>query len=183
MTELTFYEEGFLRIRESRNKKLHREHLVELRFIDPKLITVTEIAKHWMILSTMLAVGSMLGLIYLPATQFSLYVAPISMGLALLASVFLFACAFHSKTSHRFRSVTGKTEFVSLTGTYGCFGRARALAKQVQKTISRACANDDLLNTGFLRAEMKAHYKLAEIGAISRDACSDGTARILNKFS
>ena len=29
---------------------------------------------------------------------------------------------------------------------------------------------------------MKAHYKLAETGVISRKACSDGTSAILSRF-
>ena len=58
----------------------------------------------------------------------------------------------------------------------------RRLVDDVSLAIAESKQGIVLNDTSYLRAEMKAHYKLAETGVISREACSDGTAQILSKF-
>ena len=53
---------------------------------------------------------------------------------------------------------------------------------QVREAIAKANADSGVHDVRYLRAEMQAHYKLAETGVITREACSNGTALILGKF-
>ena len=58
----------------------------------------------------------------------------------------------------------------------------RAMAREIRRAIVRASAETGAHDVRYLRAEMLAHYKLAETGVITRDACSDAAALILSKF-
>lgn len=182
ITEITYYEEGFLKIREGNKKKLLKEHVIELRFIDPEPIMVRQIATHWLWSSLALAVLALFVRLILPVTRISQYAAPAATILSILAVLMFFIFVYRSKISHIFCTASGKTAVVTLSGSIGCFRRARHMAIGVRKAIERACEDSGVHDVRYLRAEMQAHYKLAETGVITRDACSDGTALILSKF-
>jgi hypothetical protein len=182
ITEITFYEEGFLKIREGNKKKLHKEHILELRFIDPDPVTVRQIATPWLWSSLAVAVTAIVAMTLLPATGFARYSLFTSVILAATGIGLFAAFVYRSKVSHFFCTASGKTEVVSLTGSFGCFSRARSMSKKVATAIERACEDSGIHDVRYLRAEMQAHYKLAETGVITREECSDGTALILSKF-
>ncbi|MCH7853831.1 MAG: hypothetical protein IIB76_05790 [Proteobacteria bacterium] len=182
ITEITFYEEGFLKIREGNKKKLLKEHVLELRFIDPEPIMVRQIAMPWLWSSLALAVLASGAGVFLPATQIPQYAAPVAAILAALAILLFCVFVCRSKISHIFCTASGKTDVVSLCASIGCFREARNLAMQVRKAIERAGEDNGVHDVRYLRAEMQAHYRLAETGVITREECSDGTALILSKF-
>ena len=72
---------------------------------------------------------------------------------------------------------------MSLTASFGCKRRTRSIVKEISDAIRDARQDHTANDIDYLRAEMKAHYKLAETGVISRKACSHGTALILSKFN
>ncbi len=182
ITEITFYEEGFLKIREGNKKDLLKEHVLELRFIDPEPATVRLIAMRWLAGSLVLAFLAILASTLLPATGFVRYAEFATIVLSGLAIGLFGNFVYRSKVSHFFCTASGKTEVVSLTGSLGCFGRAREISAQVSKAAARACEDSGVHDIRYLRAEMQAHYRLAETGVITREECSDGTALILSKF-
>ena len=57
------------------------------------------------------------------------------------------------------------------------------IVKEICNAIRDARQQNTENDIDYLRAEMKAHYKLAETGVISRKACSNGTTLILSKFN
>jgi hypothetical protein len=182
ITEVTFFEEGFLKIREGNKQSLIKEHVVELRFLDPDPVVSKQVATSclWSLLGTgVLALSS---LVALPMAGFPGYAMPVATVLAVLAALSLAMFVYRTQVTHQFRTASGKTGVVSLTGSLGCVRRARVMSFQVRKAIVRAGADSGVHDVRYLRAEMQAHYKLAETGVISREACSDGTALILSKF-
>ena len=182
ITEVTFYEEGFLKIREGSRKNMLKEHVLELRFIDPKPITVRQVAMPWLWLSISLVLSALLASFVMPDTQLAKYLIPTSTSLTALSVLMISIFVYRYKIVHQFHTASGKADVVSLTGSIGCFRRARTMALQIQNSIERACAGTGVHDVRYLRAEMQAHYKLAETGVITREECSDGTALILSKF-
>ena len=182
ITEVTFFEEGFLKIREGNKKSLLKEHVVELRFLDSDPVVRKRIATSW--LWSLLGAGALavLSLAALPKAGFPGYAMPVAGVLAALAVLSLAMFVYRSQVTHQFRTASGKAGVVSLTGSLGCVRRARVMSFEVREAIARARADSGVHDVRYLRAEMQAHYKLAETGVISREACSDGTALILSKF-
>ena len=89
---------------------------------------------------------------------------------------------YRSEQTHQFRTASGNAIVLSLTGSFGCIRRMRALAREVKLAIAEVAQDTDIHDVRYLRAEMQAHYKLAETGVITREACSNGTSLILSKF-
>jgi hypothetical protein len=182
ITEVTFFEEGFLKIREGNEKSLLKEHVVELRFLDSDPVVSKRIATSW--LWSLLGSGALAlsSLVALPMAGFPGYATPVAGVLAVLAALSLAMFVYRTQVTHQFRTASGKAGVVSLTGSLGCIRRTRVMSFQVREAIARAGADSRVRDVRYLRAEMQAHYKLAETGVISREACSDGTALILSKF-
>ena len=182
ITELTFFDEGFLKIREGTNKKLKKEHVLELRFLKPEPITAKRNATAYLWSSLGMGMLALLLSIVLPLTNLAQYMISASAILATASILSLLVFVQRSEVTHQFCTTSGNTVVLSLTGSLGCSHRMRAMAGEVQKAILRADAETGGHDVLYLRAEMQAHYDLAETGVITRKACSDGTTLILSKF-
>jgi hypothetical protein len=182
ITEVTFYEEGFLKIREGNEKSLLKEHVVELRFLDSDPVVSKRVATSWLWSSFGTGALALLSLAVLPMVGFSGYATPVASVFAVLAALSLAMFVYRTQITHQFRTASGKAAVLSLTGSLGCVRRVRVMSIQVREAISKASTDSGVHDVRYLRAEMQAHYKLAETGVISREACSDGTALILSKF-
>ena len=181
-TELTFYEEGFLKIREGKKKKLSKDHVLELRFIKPEPVTTGRIATSCLWSSLSIGILALLASFVLPSTSLAQHTIPVTAVLATLAILSLLLSVYRSEVTHQFCTASGQTVVLSLIGSFGCERRMRTMAREIEHAIVRASANTGAHDVHYLCAEMSAHYKLSETGVISRKACSDGTALILSKF-
>ena len=182
ITELTFYDEGFLKIREDTEKKPNKEHVLDLRFMKPEPITTRRIATVCLWSSLGVGMLALLVSIVLPITIFAQYAISLTAILSTLAILCLLFFVYRSEVTHQFCTSSGQAVVLSLTGSFGCYYRMREMAREIQRAIVRASAETGAHDIHYLRAEMSAHYKLAETGVITREACSDGTALILSKF-
>lgn len=182
ITELTFYDEGFLKIGEGTNKKLHKEHVLELRFMKPEPITTRRTATVCLWSSLGIGLLALFSSMVLPLTNLAHYTTPSTAILAIAAILSLMFFVYRSEVTHQFCTASGKTVVLTLTGSWGCNHHISAMAIEIQKAILRASAETGAHDVRYLRAEMQAHYNLAETGVITREACSDGTALILTKF-
>ncbi len=182
ITEFTFYDEGFLKIREGTKNKFNKEHVLELRFLKPEPITTRRNATVCLWSTLCIGILAVLVSIDLPLTSFAQYTISVTVILTTLAILGLLSFAYRSEETHQFCTTSGRTVVLSLTGSFGCDHRMRAMAGEIRQAIVRASAETGAHDVRYLRAEMQAHYKLAETGAITREACSDGTALILSKF-
>jgi hypothetical protein len=181
-TELTFYEEGFLKIREGNTKKLNKEHVLELRFIKPDPVTTRRIATSCLWSSLGSGILALLVSFVLPLTSLAQHTISATAVLATMTILSLLFSVYRSEVTHQFCTTSGQTVVLSLISSFGCERGMRTMAREIQQAIVRASADTGAHDVHYLRAEMSAHYKLSETGVISREACSDGTALILSKF-
>lgn len=182
VTELTFYEEGFLKVRETGKNKRNREHVLELRFMQAEPVVKRQIATRCLWSSLSVGLLALLVSFVLPTTGWAAHTFSASAILATVAVVALLLFIYRSEQTHQFRTASGKAVVLSLTGSFGCIRRMRTMAREVKLAIAEVAQDTDVHDVRYLRAEMKAHYKLAETGVITREACSNGTSLILSKF-
>lgn len=182
VTELVFYDEGFLRVCEMRKAKRYREHLLELQFLDPDPIPARRTATGILLAALGLSLSAMLAAFVLPMTDLSQYTVSATAVLGVMAFVALLFSIRRSAVRYQFFTANGKAIVLTLTASFGCIRHSRAVARAISDAI-RLSRRDTLTeNADYLRAEMKAHYKLAETGVITREACADGTTQILSRF-
>lgn len=183
VTELTFYREGFLRVRTGTSRKPLKNYLLELRFIDPIPTRRHRLAMPCLWTSAGSAVAAALAWVILPLAGLESYAFTATTLLGTLATVALMLFVYRSDETHVFYTAVGKTEVLVLTGSFGCLRRSRNAAQAIEGAVKgsqcEAAVREDIR---YLKAEMKAHYRLAETGAISRQACSAGTSLILARF-
>lgn len=182
VTELTFYDEGFLKIREGTKNKIEKEHVLELQFVNSQPVKTQRIATKCLWSSLGAAILALFVYFVLPLSSFVQYTISLTTILATLSTLGLLFFIYRSEVTHQFCTSSGQTAVLSLTGSFGCIRRMRAMVQEVQLAIERAGADAGPCDAQYLRAEMAAHYKLAETGVISREACSVGTALILSRF-
>ena len=182
LTELTFFEEGFLKVRESNSKKRNTEHVLELRFLESYPLTTQKIAKPALWSSLGFGLVALSSSFALPMTTIAQYTMSAVLLTATLALLCLILFVYRSEVIFQFCTARGQTVVLSLKGSFGCIRRMREMACQVQQAILSATADTDADDVRYLRAEMQAHYKLVETGVITREACSNGTTLILSKF-
>jgi len=182
VTDLVFYDEGYLKINKTRKGKSGAEHLLELRFMDSEPLVSTHAATGFLWSSLALGLLALLAAFALPMTEFSRFTLSATVVLASSTVVTLLLFVHRSETRHQFFTTSGMTLTLTLTGSFGCIRQSRDAVEAVRKAISNARADTIANDADYLRAEMKAHYKLAETGVITRKACADGTTLILSKF-
>lgn len=182
ITELTFYQEGFLKVREKRKGKNNKEHTLELRFLSPMPISSRHTATAFLWSSLGFGLLALIASFVLPVTSLSQYAFSASAIIATLAVLNLLLFVYRSEVKHQFRTASGQAIVLTLTGSFGCIRRMRGIANDVRQAIAETSDKTDTRDAVFLRAEMQAHYKLADTGVITREACSNGTSLILSKF-
>lgn len=180
--EFMFYDEGFLRVRETRKGAAPREHLLELRFLSPDPLSRRNHAIPFLWAALALALGASAAAFLLPATDYAQFGLSATAGLATLAIVALLLFIHRSEVKFRFVTASGRAGVLTLTGSFGCIRRMRAVVGAIRQAIRVARQGTVADDADYLRAEMKAHYKLAETGVITRKQCTDGTTLILSKF-
>jgi len=181
-TELSFYAEGFVRVREGTRKRLAKDHVIELQFIDPHFRREQSFAKNWLWLAVAMAVAAGGARLLLPMAGLAGQADWIA--IALLAGALVAGRLFLLRTREMlvFSTVSGRTEVLRLTANLGCLRQFRQAAARISAAIAGTGARPGSDEARFLRAEMQAHYRMLESGIISREACSNGTAQILARF-
>ena len=181
-TNLTFYDEGCVQVRQKRKGMRVREHLLELRFLNPKPVTSRRPATGFLSGAVALGLVTLATAVAVPTTPLSSYAVPTTIAVATLALLSLLLFIYRSDVRYRFFTASGRAVVISLTASFGCKRKTRLTVKEISDAIRDARQDNTANDIDYLRAEMKAHYKLAETGVISRKACSNGTTLILSKF-
>ena len=181
-TELTFYDQGFLRLVEKRRDKPVRRHSLDLRFLDP-IPTMEHVYPRRLVH----VIGACAGVALIAATLayfgiLSIATAPIA-GVALTATIVNMIWFFfltHEKI--RFRTLHGRAIAIELIAGLGYIRRYRKLIATFVEAIESAedIIGDDM--TVYLREEMREHYRLRGDGVLTPAQCSTSTARILAHF-
>ncbi len=183
VTELVFYDEGFVRVRETRKGKAPREHLLELRFLDPDPVLSRYKATGFLWSALSLGLLALLAAFAMPMTPLSQHAFPLTAAFSALAVMALVLFVYRTAVRHQFFTTSGQAVVLTLMGSFGCIRKSRAVANVIRKAIGATRRRSVLDDKDYLRAEMKAHYKLADTGVITRKECADGTTLILSKFN
>jgi len=181
-TEITFFEEGFVKVREFRRGRLNKDHVLELRFLnlEPSSSRIIALPMLW----TALGLSGVAAVASLFSTWSSLgqYFYPAAVLCATAAAIAFLMFVYRSSESFSFYTASGDAEVLTLRSNFGCLRRCRALMPQITSAIRKAISDTKLDEETYLRAETQAHYRLRETGVITRKACSDGISLILSKF-
>ena len=81
---------------------------------------------------------------------------------------------YRSEVRYRFFTASGRAVVASITASFGCKRKTKTIVEEISHEICASRQKGNSTGEEYLRAEMKAHYKLAETGVISRKACSKG---------
>ena len=176
------YEEGFLKVRAWKKKKLVQDFYLALRYLNPTPKVTRIVARRSMKTAAGLLAATALSAIIsylLPYDQLFRSFA-ILLGSGSLISFMLFLYLTYERI--HFFTATGECEVLRLLGSVESFRTCRTIAESLTKAISEAQAQNAVDWSIYLRKEMREHYRLERAEVISHDACSEGTRNILSRF-
>ncbi|HZF31481.1 MAG TPA: hypothetical protein VE907_20360 [Gammaproteobacteria bacterium] len=181
-TELKLYENGYLGICERRAGRHEPERRLPLQHIDPRLSLSLRPAN--------VALGATLGTAAAAAVLAALGYAsvapsttlPAAAAASLLAVVA--AALYLLRAQERVQLVTrhGRVAVVTLIANRGCMRACRALVPPLSAAIEAAVQRAEGDRTRQLRAEVREHYRLYEIGLLSSGDCMLGVQRVLAAY-
>ena len=181
-TELTFFNEGFLKVREYKRKKLTKDYMLELRYLNPKPTVILRrvMQTFW----TALGLGGTAAICWLVSKLMTLdaYLFPASIALAAGALIALLLLIYQSGEKILFCTASGNVPVLMMLTSFGCYRATRQIVPEISNSIGAAISRNTLEQEPYLRAEMQDHYRLRNEGVISPKACSTATARILSRF-
>ncbi len=176
------YEEGFLKVRAWKKKKLVQDFYLALRYLNPKPKVTKIIARRSMKAAAGLLVATAVSAIIsfvLPYDQLFRSMS-ILLGSGSVISLMLFLYLTYERI--HFFSATGQCEVLRLMGSVETFRTCRTIAEEIEKAITDAQAQNTVDWSIYLRKEMHEHYRLQRADVISDEACSSATRQILSRF-
>ena len=181
-TQLVFYAEGFLRVREWQRQSKVRDYLLSLRFLSPDSTTSHHLPMRVAWVAAGCAGFAALCALVAWLSPWNAVFTPAALAGTAAAAVagFVFVYLAHEQT--RVRTQAGNSTVLTLVGTADSFKRCRSLVPEIASAIVAAQIKNVESRTDYLRQEMREHYRLLEYGAIDHDDCSDATRRILASF-
>jgi hypothetical protein len=182
-TEFTFFDKGFLGVREERRGDDGDEIVLELRHLDPRPVLTRSFAAK----SLAAGLGS-LGLSLLTAAAAYVWTVPALLTVpAICASLAAGAVALwlfvrHTRNEVTFRTRHAQTAVLTLTANLGCFQAYRAFVPRLVSEINKARAAHPSDKQQQLKDETREHYRLRDAGALNDEDCGTGTRRLLAQF-
>ena len=180
--EVTFFDEGFIKVRERRGKEADEPFFLDLRFVDP----VPRIDRVFAARSFLVALGcgatAALAGFLLRFDALYAFAAP-ALGAAVLATAVALYFGIHrSYETTEFRTLHGRVVVLRLLANFGSMKRFRAFVPVLSEAIEEAAESIGADTSAYLRGEMREHYRLRGDGILDSDTCAAGTGRILAQF-
>ena len=182
-TEFTFFDKGFLGVREERRGDDGEEILIELRHLDPRPVLTRSFAGK----SLAAGLGSiglslLIGVVAYVWTPPALLTVP-AIGASLAAgAVALWLFIWRTRNEVTFRTRHAQTAVLTLTANLGCFRAYRAFVPRLVNEINKARAAHTSDKKQQLKDETREHYRLRDAGALNDEDCGTGTRRLLAQF-
>jgi len=181
-TDLTLYEEGFLKVERRRGGKLDDTFRLDLRYLDPYPTIERVVALR----TLYVALGSG-GIAALSGMLLHFAIWPLVTGSVVAASVAtllvsMLVAAYRSYERTEFVTLHGRAPVLRLFANLGSIKRFRSFGPTLSRAITQAAERSGDGTAAFLRAEMREHYRLRGDGVLSRDACAQSTRLILAQF-
>jgi hypothetical protein len=180
--ELTFYDEGYLKVIELAKGNADAPFLLDLRFVDPVPKIERVIAMRWLTAafgSGALAVLAAFLLRFDAFHTIAVWALGIS-GVATAAALYVGIYMSHEKIE--FCTLHGRAAVLELVANLGSIKKFHAFVPQLCRAIEEAAERIGADTAAFLRAEMREHYRLRGDGVLDNDECARGTGRILAQF-
>jgi len=181
-TDFTLFNEGFLKIRETKKKKRGKDYMLELRFLNPKPTVIKRFVTESFWAALAMGGAALIAWLLTTLTSLDAYSFPASIVLATGAFIGLLLGIYQSGEKVLFSTANGNVPVLMLLTNFGCFRQARTIVPEISNAIGRAIKENTLEEEPYLRAEMQDHYRLRNEGVISPKACQVASSRILSRF-
>ncbi|HSC14165.1 MAG TPA: hypothetical protein VLI71_03570 [Gammaproteobacteria bacterium] len=180
--ELTFYDEGYLKVTELAKGNADTPFLLDLRFVDPVPTIERVIAMRW--LTAAFGCGALAVLAAFLLRFDAFYVVALgALCLATLAAVgTLYIGIYTSHEKIEFCTLHGRATVLELVANLGSIKKFHAFVPKLCRAIEEAAERIGADTAAYLRAEMREHYRLRGDGVLDSDECARGTGRILAQF-
>lgn len=181
-TEVTLFEEGFLKVSEHNRGKPGESYRLDLHYLDPVPTLERVLAVRWF--QTALGCAGVAALAAFLLRFESLRIAALpTLGIAAAAAlVTLYVAVYRSHEKTTFATLHGRAPVLRFVANFGSIKKFRAFVPVLCCAIEEAHESIGNDTSAYLRAEMREHYRLRGDGVLSNDACADGTGRILAQF-
>ncbi len=143
-TDFTLFNEGFLKVRESRKKKSGKDYMLELRFLNPKPTVIKRFVTEsfWAALS--MGGAAAISWLLTRFTSLDAYTFPASIVLASGAIIALLLCIYQSGEKVLFCTASGNVPVLMLLTNFGCFRQSRTIVPEISNAIGRAIKQNTL---------------------------------------
>ena len=182
ITRVSILEDAHVSVHVKRPRMQAQEHLVNLRFVDPRPVGVRKVGWQWLwaaIALTILAASSLVFTFAFATPQSLPWAVPTSIVLATLTISSYLLCLYFTTESLLFVSVHGRARVISITGGLGTCRAARRCALDVVKQINLVRKQSRHSRQHYLRDEMRDLTRLYEQGVIGEEQYDDAKTRIL----
>ncbi len=181
-TEFTFFDEGFLKVREYKRKKLVKDYMLELCFLKSKPTAVPRFVAEPLWAAVGMAGAAAVSWLLTRFTALDTFTFPASIVFMTGAIVTLLLCIYQSGEKIRYFTASGNVPVLMILTNFGCFRRSRKAVSEITAAIVAATNKNTLEEEPYLRAEMQDHYRLRNEGIITPKACNTASSRILSRF-
>jgi hypothetical protein len=180
--EITFYEEGYLKVTELERGNSEAPFLLDLRFVDPVPKIERVIAMRWLTAAFGCGAMAVLAAFLLRFDAFHT-VAQVALGLAAIATISaLYVGVYSSHEKIEFCTLHGRAAVLKLVANLGSIKKFHSFVPMLCRAIDEAAERIGADTSAYLRAEMREHYRLRGDGVLDADECARGTGRILAQF-
>jgi hypothetical protein len=180
--ELTFYDEGYLKVTQLTKGNADAPFLLDLRFVDPVPKIERVIAMRWLTAAFGCGALAVLAAFLLRFDAFYV-VALVAFGLATIGALgALYIGIYASHERIEFCTLHGRAAVLELVANLGSIKKFHAFVPTLCRAIEEAAERIGADTAAYLRAEMREHYRLRGDGVLDSDECAKGTGRILAQF-
>ena len=181
-TDVTLYEEGFVKVTEHRGGKPGDSFRLDLHYLDPVPTLERVIAIRCFYVA--LGCGAVAGIaaFLLRFEMLRVATVPLLAVAALATLVALFVAIYRSYEKTVFSTIHGRAPVLQLVANLGSIKKFRAFVPTLSRAIETAHEGIGEDTSAYLRAEMREHYRLRGDGVLSNDGCAESTGRILAQF-
>jgi hypothetical protein len=180
--QLTFYDEGYLKVTALEKGNAEAPFLLDLRFVDPVPKIERFIAMRW--LTAAFASGALAVLAAFLLRFDAFHTAALwALGAAAIGTVgTLYVGIYSSHEKIEFCTLHGRAAVLQLVANLGSIKKFHSFVPMLCRAIEEAAERIGADTSAYLRAEMREHYRLRGDGVLDNDECARGTGRILAQF-
>jgi len=181
-TLVRIFEEGWADIEVVRRRHRTTHYRIDLRYIDAaptmqryhpiRLLKATGIAAG---VTALLSIPALFGWL----SAWTVPTAFIATGIT-AATGFIAFYLSHEKII--FRTLHGRAETIRFGAGLGTIRRFHKLVPKLVEAIGESAESVTEQTAIYLRAEMREHYRLRSVGALTEEECASSTGRILANF-